>query len=95
MKRGQSPSKGTRIARTGSAAPARTIRPEPPRDERWQGAVRELAKRTGRNAEDLLDQWDERAAVREYLGNVTRDEAERLAFEDVQRQYEPQLEIAA
>jgi hypothetical protein len=37
-----------------------------------------------------MDDWDERAAIRQYDGNVSRDEAERLAFLDVLERYERQ-----
>lgn len=40
----------------------------------------ELAYDYAVDLDDVLDQFDERAAVREYEGNVTRDEAERLAM---------------
>jgi hypothetical protein len=31
----------------------------------------------------MLEEWDERAAIREFLGGYTRDEAERLALRDL------------
>ena len=34
---------------------------------------------------DEFDWFNERAGIREYLGNLPRDEAERLAREDVER----------
>jgi len=35
--------------------------------------------------EELRGEWDERAAIMELDGNLTRNEAEYLAFEDVER----------
>jgi hypothetical protein len=46
-------------------------------------AVAELARDHGLDVADLLEETLERASVREYLGGVTRPEAERLAVEDV------------
>jgi len=34
---------------------------------------------------DEKERFEERAAIREYLGGFTREEAERLALEDVRR----------
>lgn len=46
-------------------------------------AMSRLAHAHGLDAADLLEEWAERSSVREYLGGVTRAEAERLAVEDV------------
>jgi hypothetical protein len=54
-------------------------------------ALAEIAQRCGRDVGDLVDEWHERAAVREYLGGVTRDEAERLAVADVGSAYAPTM----
>lgn len=35
------------------------------------------------NYEEMMEIWEERAAIREYLGGYERNEAERLAWEDV------------
>lgn len=35
--------------------------------------------------EDEKELWEERAAIREYLGGYTREQAELLAYEDVQQ----------
>ena len=43
----------------------------------------ELAKTLGVDAEVLLEQWAERAAIREVDAGFSREEAERLALEDV------------
>jgi hypothetical protein len=34
---------------------------------------------------DWREAWEERAAIMEYDANLPRDEAEKLAFEDVKR----------
>jgi hypothetical protein len=34
---------------------------------------------------DDIEDWAERAAIREYMGGQSRDDAERAAYEDVQR----------
>jgi len=52
-----------------------------------------LAKRCHINLADLLDDWDHRAAVREYLGEYTRAEANELAYQDVEKQHAPQSEM--
>lgn len=39
-------------------------------------------------SEDWRVHWEERAAIREYDGGFDRDEAERLAFDEVRRQRE-------
>lgn len=64
---------------------ARARAANPPRDPTGahHAAIAELASETGRDVVDLLDWWDEAAAVREYDGNVSRTDAERLAFDDV------------
>ena len=33
--------------------------------------------------EETQELWEERAAIREYLGGYSREEAELLAYEDV------------
>lgn len=49
-----------------------------------------LAKRCHISLNDLLDDWDERAACRTYLGGYTLEEANELAFQDIEKQYAPQ-----
>lgn len=46
-------------------------------------AVRELARDLGIDAEALVEEWAERAAIREFEGGLARDDAERAAFDDV------------
>ena len=43
----------------------------------------DLASRTGRDVADVLERYEERAAVREYLGGQGRREAEQAAVVDV------------
>jgi hypothetical protein len=58
-------------------------------------AIAEIAKQCGRDVGDLVDEWHERAASREYLGGVTRDEAERAAVVDMRGAYAPALFVDA
>lgn len=46
------------------------------------GRLAGLAKRHGMKLDLLLEEWTERAAIREYLGEIPRAEAERLAVVD-------------
>lgn len=46
------------------------------------GRLAGLAKRHGVDLARLLEEWAERAAIREYLGEIPRAEAERLAVVD-------------
>ncbi len=43
-----------------------------------------IAKRLGLSRERVLEEWTERAAIREYAGEMSRVEAERLAYEDAE-----------
>jgi hypothetical protein len=38
----------------------------------------------------VLEEWEERAAIREYCGATDREEANRLAFGDVVDRLRPQ-----
>lgn len=49
--------------------------------------LRDLAAELGVDALPLIEEYDERAGLREHLGGLTRGEAERLAFEDVERRW--------
>lgn len=53
------------------------------RTDKFHEALCDLARAYGLEPADVVDEWGERAAVREYLGGYERDEAERLAFQDV------------
>ncbi len=45
--------------------------------------IADLVVRTGRSREEVVEVFDERAAIREYLGGYSRQEAERRAIVDV------------
>jgi hypothetical protein len=49
--------------------------------------MRELAARHGLNADDLVEAWSERAAIREHLAGFSRRAAEVFAIGDVERMY--------
>jgi hypothetical protein len=74
-----------RIARARAKNP-----PQDPTGEHHE-AIAEIAQRCGRDVGELVDEWHERAASREYLGGITRDDAERLAVADVRSAYAPAL----
>jgi len=44
--------------------------------------VREVAHLSGATLEAAAEEWDERAAIREYLGDIDRFDAEELAASD-------------
>jgi len=44
--------------------------------------IEEIAKRTGRSRDEVVEVARERAAIREYLGGLPRAEAEKVALED-------------
>ena len=43
----------------------------------------EIAKKARRSREYVIEEWKERAAIREYLGGVTRVEAELAAIREI------------
>jgi len=49
----------------------------------------ELARRLGRDPDDVVERWTERAAIREYDGGQDRASAERDALDDIRRELEP------
>jgi hypothetical protein len=71
------------------AARARAARP--PRDPtgRHHATIGDVAQRTGRDVDELLDLWDERAAIREYDGAASRADAEREAAAEVEQMFAP------
>ncbi len=75
---------------------ARARAANPPRDPTGacHAALADLAASTGRDIDELLEWFDERAGVREYDGNVSRDEAERAAVKDVVDICDPQRRFA-
>lgn len=44
--------------------------------------VNDVAVRTGRSRDEVVEVCAERAAIREYLGGFSRAQAEQLALED-------------
>ena len=46
-------------------------------------ACLELARRLGRDPDELVEWWAERAAIREHDGAQSREAAERAAFDDL------------
>jgi hypothetical protein len=42
-----------------------------------------VAKRSGRPLAEVIENWEERAAIREYMGGQKRAHAERDALDDV------------
>lgn len=57
----------------------------------------ELARTLGVDADALVEQWTERAAIREFEGNQSRADAERDALDDVRLLYRrgPRSAVAA
>ncbi len=49
--------------------------------------MRELAARHGLDADELIEAWSERAAIRQYLAGFSRNAAEVFAIGDVERMY--------
>lgn len=64
-------------------------RPQPTTED----AVVALARRAKRPEADLLEAWQERAAVLEFDGGQRRVSAEADALDDVRRQHEPQRRL--
>jgi len=54
-----------------------------PRPDQVRPQVSAWAVERRLNVYDVLDDFDERAAIREYLGGYPRRNAEQLAFQDV------------
>ena len=76
---------------------ARARAAQPPRDPTGEhhDALCELAKRSGRDVVELLDLWDERAAVRTWEGEQDQLAAEREAVSDVREIVEVQPWLVA
>lgn len=49
--------------------------------------LQDIARATKQPYADILELWQERAAIREYDGGIAREDAERLACDDVLRYY--------
>lgn len=52
-------------------------------------AIAAIARHSGRDVVELLDLWDERAAIREYEGCVDRAKAEADAVTDIEALFAP------
>ncbi len=65
----------------------------PPRPTHLYVLAAELAARVGVNPGDVMDDLDHAAAVREYDGGVTREEAEKAAWLEVEERYTRQRRI--
>lgn len=69
----------------------------PPRKPQAQPTPRDavvaLAKRVRREQAEVIEAWEERAAIREYDGNQWRAAAEADALIDVRRMLEPQARL--
>jgi hypothetical protein len=52
-----------------------------------------IAAAAGLPKDVVIDEWKERAAIREYLGGFPRGQAERLALDDAERYFVPQREL--
>jgi hypothetical protein len=80
----------------GAAASYPTVRHSP--GVRWRGipdqmsrqACIQLARRFSLAPADVIERWDERAAIREFEGGQDRASAEHDALDDVRRELEPE-----
>lgn len=72
-----------RIARARAKNP-----PQDPTGEHHE-AIAEIARAAGRDVVEMLDCWDERAAIRQYEGGADRATAERDAVTDIEAQFAP------
>jgi hypothetical protein len=57
------------------------------RTSNYHEQLGELARECGLDVADVVAEWEERSAAREYLGCFGRDEAEFLAMGDVRSFY--------
>jgi hypothetical protein len=69
------------------AAQDRLRTPNPDRFGNYERLIKTHAERVGAVAEHLYDEWTEAAAIRQYLGELDIDNAERLAWEDLLRSH--------
>ncbi len=73
---------------------ARAKAAHPPRGVEYYVLAGELAASLGADPGDIMDHFDERAALREYDGGLTRQEAERLGWQDCEEFYVRQRRLA-
>lgn len=76
-----------RIRRARTASPARGVE--------YYVLAGELAKRLGVDVGDVMDDFDHEAAILEYEGGTTRQEAERNGWLSVEERYLRQLRLSA
>lgn len=71
------------------------VKPDPPRDPHgdYKRIIRELALRVGKPFADLLDEWDERAAIATWDGGMTVDEANAFAWDLLLKRVSPQEDL--
>jgi hypothetical protein len=62
-------------------------------DEPVLDAFDMIAAAAGLPKDVVIDEWKERAAIREYLGGFPRAQAEKLALSDAERYFVPQQEL--
>jgi hypothetical protein len=67
----------------------------PPRGTEYYVLAGELAALVGADVADVLDEFDERAGCREFVGGLDRAEAERLAWHDTEERYTRQRRMTA
>jgi hypothetical protein len=72
-----------RIARAKAKTPA-----QDPTGEHHV-SIAAIARASGRDVVELLDLWDERAAIRQYDGGQSRADAEAGAVTDIEAQFAP------
>lgn len=72
-----------RIARAKAKMP-----PQDPTGEH-HASIADIARRSGRDIVELLDLWDERAAIRQYEGCADRATAELGAVTDIEALFAP------
>ena len=58
-----------------------------------EDAIRALARRARRDEADLVEEWSERAAIREFDGGQYRAAAEAAALDDLRARHEPQRRL--
>lgn len=87
------PSSGGATSRGNSAkSPQKpTLEPPPDRDPggQWERAVRQLARDAGTDPDHLVEEFDERAAILTYLGEMDLHVANATAFEHVKARLFP------
>ncbi len=60
----------------------------------WERMVRKLAEEAGTDPGHLVEEWSERAAILEYLGELDVQAANARAYDLVRERLFPQTEIA-